>query len=89
MAAQMTLDEVEQLAAQLGPQEQIRLIARISGRLSDTGVPHGPRLQSTADHSARMRSFVKMAEEMAASASGVVDSARDIRQMRAERGNSL
>jgi hypothetical protein len=87
MAAKVTLKKVEQEIEQLSAEEQIKLIAYISQRLSElklSQIDHGRR-----EHAVRIKKFLKMSDEMAARASGNVDSAEGIRQMREERISKL
>ena len=84
-----TLAEVDQLAATLTPQQQIQLIADVSQRLSREPLVGSAGEPSPADHATRVEAFVRMGREMAARASGDVDSAADIRQARQQRASQL
>lgn len=90
MSDQVTLEQVEQLAAQLPPAEQLKLLASISGQLGQAEVTVPP---ASADMQ-RLREA--MADELLAeldaiaeSIEGEFDSAEDIRQIREERANRL
>lgn len=82
----ITLEQVEQLVAQ---QEQIKLIACISERLSKLRLSEAAQERWRQDYATRIKAFLKMSEEMAAETIGVVDSAKDIRQIREERTSGL
>lgn len=89
MSNKVTVDQVEQLAARLAPQEQIKLIARISQRLSEQTLPETTEERWKLDYAARVKAFLKMSDEMAAETVSEVDSAEDIRQIREERTSRL
>jgi hypothetical protein len=87
----MTLEQVKELVTQLPPQEQLRLVADISERLSQL-----PPIAQEADeerqrreYAARVEAFLKQCDENAAECIGEVDSAEDIRQIREERTSRL
>jgi hypothetical protein len=87
----MTLAQVKELVTQLPPQEQLRLVADISERLSQL-----PPIDQEADeerqrheYAARVEAFLKLCDENAAECIGEVDSAEDIRQIREERMSRL
>jgi hypothetical protein len=91
MAETVTLEHVEQLAAQLPPQGQLKLLAHISERLIRLPLT----LQETdeerrrREYAARVEAFLKMCDENAAECMGEVDSAEDLRQIREERTGRL
>lgn len=85
IANKVTLDELVQLAAQLRPQEQIKLIANISERLSKMRLPEIEDEDGRQDYAAQIEAFLKFSDENAAETIGDVDSAREIRQIRDER----
>ena len=77
MSDKVTLEQLEQLVAHLAPPEQIRLIARISERLSGMSVSEATAEQWRQDYAARIEAVLKMCEEKAAETIGEVDSATD------------
>lgn len=83
MAASTTLDQVEELAKRLSPQEQLRLMAHLIDRLSQTAFP-SVEIQGR-EHAARVEAFLKMCRENPARQIGEADSAQDIRAIREER----
>ncbi len=91
MKSPVTFEEVETLAEQLPPQEQLKLVARISDRLSKQPAtqPQTTEENQRHDYAARVEAFLKMMDENAAECSGEVDSAADIRQIREERISRL
>ena len=91
MPDQVTLEQVEQLAIQLPPAEQLRLLAHISERLTQSAVAVEA---SGADQVREMRAAIADAllqelDAIAESIEGEFDSAEDIRQIREERANRL
>lgn len=89
MSGEATLDQVEQLVAQLTPRDQIKLIARISQRLSERRLPETNEERWQLDYAARVEVFLKMSNEMAAETVGKVESSDDIRQIREDRTSQL
>ena len=89
MTNKITLNEVEQLAAQLSLQEQLELMARISERLSVVMSRQIEDERWYREYTSRVEAFLRMSEEMAAETIGEVDSAEDIRQIREERTSKL
>jgi hypothetical protein len=91
MANTVTVDQIEDLAAQLPPQELLKLLARISERLSQPS----PTTQETdaerqrREYAVQVEAFLKLCDENAAECIGEVDSAEDIRQIRDERMSHL
>lgn len=83
----MILEEVEELAAQLSPQEQLKLLAHISERLSQLS----PITQETdaerqrREYAVRIETFLAACDEVAEQIEGEFDSAEDLRQIREER----
>ncbi|MFB0545848.1 MAG: hypothetical protein ACETWB_02965 [Anaerolineae bacterium] len=89
MSDQVTLERVERLATQLSPQEQLKLVAHITGRLSIM-LPAEPAIESEQEKVRQER--LKLAEELLAEvedieddSQGETDAAALIRKMRAER----
>jgi hypothetical protein len=89
MTNKVTLDEAERLVAQLPLQEQLRLVARISERLSALMLVQIEDERQHREYVTRVEAFLEMSEEMAAETTGEVDSAEDIRQTRGERTSKL
>lgn len=91
MANNVTLEQIEQLAVQLPPPEQLKLVARISDRLSQLL----PAAQETdmerqrRDYAARVKAFLAACDEVAEQIEGEFDSAEDLRQIREERMERL
>ncbi|NIR49066.1 hypothetical protein GWN42_22150 [candidate division KSB1 bacterium] len=89
MAEHLTLDQIEQLAAQLTPQEQIKLIADVSANLSRLKLPDVQNDNDQQEYAARIEAFLTLSEEMAAETVSKVDSAQEIRQIREQRTKKL
>jgi hypothetical protein len=91
MADAVTLEQVEGLAAQLAPQEQLKLLARVSEWLSQLPLtaPEPNAERQRREYAARIEAFLKMCDENAAESIGEVDSAEDLRQIREERVSQL
>ncbi len=89
MPTNITLEEAEHLVAQMPPQEQLKLVARIGERLSGAMVGQTDEERQRREYAARVEAFLKMSEEMAAETLSAVDSAEDIRQLREERTSRL
>ena len=91
MSNQVTIEQVEQLAVQLPPPEQLKLVARISEQLSQLL----PAAQETdmecqrRDYAARVEAFLAACDEAAEQIEGEFDSAEDLRQIREERTERL
>lgn len=85
MSSQITLEQVEQMAVQLPPREQLRLICNLSDQLSRQST-NG---KDDEEYFARMDEFIKMSDEMAVDTDEEFDSAEDIRQIREERASRL
>ncbi len=88
MSNTVTLREVEQLAAQLLPPEQLHLVAHICEQLS---------VVATEGEAKQMRlAQLRLADELLAECNGieddsqgVLDATQDIRRMREERGRQI
>ena len=87
MAETVTLEQVETLAAQLPPAQQLRLVAHIGTRLNATA----PAATFLADDTKSRQQQEKEADELLAQLDaaaslweGEFDAVEDIRQMRAE-----
>jgi hypothetical protein len=91
MASAVTFEQVETLAKQLLPEDQLRLVARITDRLSKQP-PIQPQTSvenRRTEYAAQLEAFLKMSDENAAACCGEVDSADDIRRIREERASRL
>lgn len=93
MADPITLERIGELAAQLPPPEQLKLVARICERLSSTsfGISEAERSERQAQ-----RERLQLAEELLAEcedveddSQGISDAAETIREMRGERIASI
>jgi len=83
MLDKVTLEQVERLAIQLPPHEQLKLVVSIGERLSEFTMPEEERQRQV--YATRLEAFLRTCEEMAAETTEAVDSAEDIRQIREER----
>jgi hypothetical protein len=83
----MTLEEMEELAAQLSPQEQLKLLAHISERLSQlpSSVQETDAEHQRRNYAVRIETFLAACDEVAEQIEGEFDSAEDLRQIREER----
>ena len=92
MAMHITnLAEVEELVAQLPPNQQLRLAEKINGRLAHLSPSELQKEEENfrREHAARVEEFMKRLDEHAVECTGPVDSAEDIRQIREERASRL
>ncbi len=89
MHNKVTLEQAEQVVVQLPPQEQLKLVARIGERLSESVLLQTDDERRRRQYAARVEAFLNMSEEMAAETVGEVDSAEDIRRIREERASRL
>jgi len=83
MSKRITLEQVEQGAVQLLPQEQLKLLSRLSERLTETLA-----LPVTVSKKARVReaaAILRECDRAAAAFTRKTDSAETIRRMRDER----
>ena len=89
MSTKETIDQVEQLAMQLPPTEQLKLMAHISDKLSRLGitVPPADAEQVQREREAMADALLQELDTIAESIEGKFDSAEDIRQIREERAN--
>jgi hypothetical protein len=84
MASKVTLDQVEELVAQLPPEEQLKLVAHISGRLC-VSLYVGPEGEGAPRQADRLRLAEALLAEVQAienDAQGDFDAAATIRRMR-------
>lgn len=91
MSNKVTFEQVEQLAVQLPPSEQLKLVARISEQLSGF-MPTIPPLdmeRAQQEREAMADALLSELDAIANSIEGEFDSAEDIRQIREERANRL
>ncbi len=92
MPKAVLLKKVEKLAANLPPQDQLRLVAQISERLSHEFAGH---VNNVSEDKLRLERIAKadalLAEldAIAESIEGEFDSAKDIREIRLERANRI
>ena len=91
MSNRMTFEQVEQLAVQLPPPEQLKLVAHISEQLSGFMPMIPPLDMEGAQREREPMADVLLAEldAIADSIEGEFDSAEDIRQIREEWANRL
>jgi hypothetical protein len=86
MTSAITVDQIERLAVQLPLPEQMRIVARITQRLSELLLSETDgEERNRKEYAQRVEAFLKMCDESAAETIGAVDSAEDIRQLRDER----
>jgi hypothetical protein len=90
MTNTMTVDQIEQLTVQLPLQEQMRIVARITQRLSELLLSETDgEARNRKEYAQQVEAFLKMCDESAAETISAVDSAEDIRQLREERMSRL
>lgn len=91
MASTVTVDQIEELAAQLPPHEQLRLLARISERLSHQSLAaqETDAERQRREYAAQVEAFLAACDEVAEQIEGEFDSAEDLRQIREERASRL
>jgi hypothetical protein len=85
MSSKVILEEVERMAIQLPPNEQLKLIVKIGENLNGLLSQQINEEQQRLDHAKRIEAFIKMCDEMKVKTIGKTDSAEDIRQIREER----
>jgi uncharacterized protein (DUF2267 family) len=90
MTNTITVNQIEQLAVQLPLQEQMRIVARLTQRLSECWSSEPDSVaRERKEYAQRVETFLKMSDELAAETISAVDSAEDIRQLRDERLSRL
>ncbi len=96
MAKTVTLEQVEALAAQLPPQEQLKLLAHISERLTETISLSSPVMldKKEAERLRKERTreaaaILRKCDRAAAAFTRKTDSAKTIRRIREERHQQL
>jgi len=91
MSNSVTFEQVEQLALQLPPPEQLKLVAHINERLSPL-MPTAQGIDAECQrraYAARVEAFLAACDEVAEQIEGEFDSAEDLRQIREERTERL
>ncbi len=91
MSTKETIDQVEQLAMQLPPTEQLKLMAYISDKLSRLGitVPRAGAEHVLREREAMADALLQELDTIAESIEGEFDSVEEMRQIREERANRL
>lgn len=88
MSVQVTLEQAEQIAVQLPPRDQLKLVAYLSERLSATPVtiPLEERSGERAKQRrlAQMEAWIAQCDQVAELWEGEFDSAADLRRIRDE-----
>lgn len=87
MSSTVTLDQVEQLATQLPPQEQLKLLSRLSERLTET--LSLPVAVSKREEERKVAAVLRECDRAAAAFTRRTDSAETIRRMRDERHRQI
>lgn len=89
MSNRVTLEQVEQLTAQLPPPERLKLVAHICEQLSATKMAESDEEKVRQERLAQVDAWLAECDTVAESIEGEFDSAEDIRQIREERTNRL
>lgn len=92
MSDYLTLEQLEQQVTQLPPQEQLKLVAHISERLSALPLGTLPAAQGVllqAEREQEAERLLARCDEAAEMWEGDFDAAEEIRQMRRERDEQL
>jgi len=91
MAETVTLEQVEILVVQLPPQEQLKLLARISERLSALSPPaqEGEDEAVRRERAARAEAILALCDAAAERFASESDAVEEIRRMRDERIEQL
>jgi hypothetical protein len=86
----ITVQQLDALAAQLPPQDQLRLVSQISERLRGV-VAEGTEAEDKerAERLAKAEALMRELDAIAESIEGEFDSVRDIREAREERASRL
>ncbi len=84
----VTLEQVEALAVQLAPQEQLKLLAHLSERLSALS-PWVREADNATTRRERAAAILALCDAAAERLTGESDAAEDIRRMRDERIEQL
>lgn len=83
----VTVEELEQQISKLSPQDQLRLVARVSERLSVVVTPTQPESQDDEHRARRLAevdAWIDEADKVAKLWDGEFDSAADLRRIRDE-----
>lgn len=83
MSNRITLEQVEQVAVQLPPQEQLKLLSRLSERLTET--ISLPVTTSKKERAREAAAILRECDRAAVAFTRKTDSAETIRRMRDER----
>ena len=89
MSNRVTLEQVEQLTAQLPPPERLKLVVHICEQLSATQMAESDEERVRQVRLAQVDAWLAECDIVAESIEGKFDSAEDIRQIREERTNRL
>jgi hypothetical protein len=89
MSDRWTLEQIQQLAVQLPPQEQLKLMSHLCEQLSVKQTSVTDEEQARRERLAQVDAWLAECDAVAESIEGEFDSAEDIRQIREERANRL
>jgi hypothetical protein len=91
MPSTVSLEQVGELAAQLLPHEQLKLLAHISERLSQLPltIQGTDEARQRREYAAQVEAWLAACDEVAEQIQGEFDSAADLRQIREERTGCL
>lgn len=81
MSNKVTLEQVEQLAKQLTPEEQKKLVDRINERLQDVMQPQTEEERKRREYAAQVADWLTKCDKVAEQIEGEFDSAEDLRQI--------
>jgi hypothetical protein len=87
--SRITLQDVENIVAQLSSDDQLKLIAHVNEHLKGAIPSEIDEEQWRRENAERIKAFLKMCDEMKVKTIGKTDSAEDIRQIREERMSRL
>jgi hypothetical protein len=87
MTTKVTLEQVEQLATQLPPQEQLTLLSRLSARLTET--LSSPTRVSKRERRQEVAAILRACDRAAAAFTRKTDAAETIRRIRDERHRQI
>ncbi len=89
MPKKTNLEQIEQLVEQLPPQQQLRMVANISHKLSEAILNLPLAEEERKKYAKKIAAFLRMSEELVAETVGEIDSSKDIREIREERASLL
>jgi hypothetical protein len=89
MSNRVTLEQLQQLAVQLPPQEKLKLMSHLCEQLSVKQTSVNDEEQARRERLAQVDAWLAECDAVAESIEGEFDSAEDIRQIREERANQL